>query len=236
MLWLGVDVGGTFTDLVLFDLAAGKLQVLKTPSTPRNQSEGILAGISRLGVDASEARADGARHHGGNQHGARARRRAPRRPGDRRPQGRAGGGARQPHGHVQHQGAADASAGAAVAMHRGAREAARRRVGGDAARRGRRWMRSPSGSLAKASRRWPSASCTPTPIRSTSSDARRMVAKRLPAATVTTSARGAARVPGVRALLDHRAQRLRGAAHAPLSRRPAQQAVRRPACRRRWRS
>ena len=35
MLWLGVDVGGTFTDLVLFDLAAGKLQVLKTPSTPR---------------------------------------------------------------------------------------------------------------------------------------------------------------------------------------------------------
>jgi N-methylhydantoinase A len=52
MLWLGVDVGGTFTDLVLFDLAAGKLHVLKTPSTPRNQAEGILAGISRLGVDA----------------------------------------------------------------------------------------------------------------------------------------------------------------------------------------
>ena len=54
MLWLGVDVGGTFTDLVLFDLAAGKLQVLKTPSTPRNQSEGILAGIDRLGVEASK--------------------------------------------------------------------------------------------------------------------------------------------------------------------------------------
>ena len=52
MLWLGVDVGGTFTDLVLFDVAAGKLQVLKTPSTPRNQSEGILAGIARLGVEA----------------------------------------------------------------------------------------------------------------------------------------------------------------------------------------
>ena len=54
MLWLGVDVGGTFTDLVLFDLTAGKLQVLKTPSTPRNQAEGILAGISRLGVDATK--------------------------------------------------------------------------------------------------------------------------------------------------------------------------------------
>jgi N-methylhydantoinase A len=54
MLWLGVDVGGTFTDLVLFDLAAGKLQVLKTPSTPHNQSEGILAGIKQLGVEASK--------------------------------------------------------------------------------------------------------------------------------------------------------------------------------------
>ena len=32
MLWLGVDVGGTFTDLVLFDPAAGTLRVGKTPS------------------------------------------------------------------------------------------------------------------------------------------------------------------------------------------------------------
>jgi N-methylhydantoinase A len=54
MLWLGVDVGGTFTDLVLFDRDAGKLKVLKTPSTPGNQSEGILTGIDRLGVQASK--------------------------------------------------------------------------------------------------------------------------------------------------------------------------------------
>ena len=52
MLWLGVDVGGTFTDLVLFDRAAGTLQVLKTPSTPRNQAEGVLAGLGRLDVNA----------------------------------------------------------------------------------------------------------------------------------------------------------------------------------------
>ncbi|MGE0751753.1 MAG: hydantoinase/oxoprolinase family protein [Variibacter sp.] len=50
MLWLGVDVGGTFTDLVLFDREAGALRVLKTPSTPRNQAEGILTGIEKLGV------------------------------------------------------------------------------------------------------------------------------------------------------------------------------------------
>ena len=53
MLWLGVDVGGTFTDLVLFDMAAGTLRVLKTPSTPRNQAEGILIGLDRLGIPAA---------------------------------------------------------------------------------------------------------------------------------------------------------------------------------------
>jgi N-methylhydantoinase A len=53
MLWLGVDVGGTFTDLVLFDVAAGTLRILKTPSTPGNQAEGILIGLDRLGVPAA---------------------------------------------------------------------------------------------------------------------------------------------------------------------------------------
>jgi N-methylhydantoinase A len=51
MAWLGVDVGGTFTDLVLFDRNAGQLKVLKTPSTAQNQSEGILAGIRKLGIE-----------------------------------------------------------------------------------------------------------------------------------------------------------------------------------------
>ena len=53
MAWLGVDVGGTFTDLVLFEPDSGRMSVLKTPSTPRNQSEGILNGMDRLGLDAS---------------------------------------------------------------------------------------------------------------------------------------------------------------------------------------
>ncbi|HWF26246.1 MAG TPA: hydantoinase/oxoprolinase family protein [Solirubrobacteraceae bacterium] len=40
---LGVDVGGTFTDAVLaFD---GRLVTAKAPSTPRDQSEGVLAAI-----------------------------------------------------------------------------------------------------------------------------------------------------------------------------------------------
>ena len=54
MAWLGVDVGGTFTDLVLFDRDAGQLKVLKTPSTTQNQSEGILAGIDKLGIEPAE--------------------------------------------------------------------------------------------------------------------------------------------------------------------------------------
>jgi N-methylhydantoinase A len=52
MNWLGVDVGGTFTDLVFLDRASGRLRVLKTPSTPDDQSEGILVGIDRLSLEA----------------------------------------------------------------------------------------------------------------------------------------------------------------------------------------
>jgi len=46
---LGVDVGGTFTDLVL--ATGSDVQVAKVPSTPADQSEGIRTGIARLGLD-----------------------------------------------------------------------------------------------------------------------------------------------------------------------------------------
>lgn len=51
MYWIGIDVGGTFTDVVLYDSTVGRLTVLKTPSTPADQSEGILRGLSRLDID-----------------------------------------------------------------------------------------------------------------------------------------------------------------------------------------
>ncbi|HEY7630372.1 MAG TPA: hydantoinase/oxoprolinase N-terminal domain-containing protein, partial [Thermoleophilaceae bacterium] len=41
---LGVDVGGTFTDAAL--LTADGLVTAKAPSTPRDQSEGVLAAVS----------------------------------------------------------------------------------------------------------------------------------------------------------------------------------------------
>jgi len=42
---LGVDVGGTFTDLLLFDVESGAFWRHKTPSTPHDSSEGILNGV-----------------------------------------------------------------------------------------------------------------------------------------------------------------------------------------------
>lgn len=41
---IGVDVGGTFTDLVVID-AVGSLHVEKVPSTPSDPSEGVLAAV-----------------------------------------------------------------------------------------------------------------------------------------------------------------------------------------------
>jgi len=48
---LGVDVGGTFTDLVA--LADGRLLTAKVPSTPADQSAGVLAAVDVSGVDAA---------------------------------------------------------------------------------------------------------------------------------------------------------------------------------------
>ena len=54
---LGVDVGGTHTDLVLYDAATGALLVEKVPSTPHNPAAGVLDGIAnfvRRGIDPAE--------------------------------------------------------------------------------------------------------------------------------------------------------------------------------------
>ena len=45
---LGVDVGGTFTDLLLFDVDSGAFWRHKTPSTPQDSSEGILTGVTAI--------------------------------------------------------------------------------------------------------------------------------------------------------------------------------------------
>src|SRR5919199_6501989 len=45
---LGVDVGGTHTDLVLLDTTSGELIVEKVSSTPQNPALGVLNGVARF--------------------------------------------------------------------------------------------------------------------------------------------------------------------------------------------
>ena len=45
---VGVDVGGTFTDIFVLDTASGTAQVVKTPSTLDDQSRGLVDGISQV--------------------------------------------------------------------------------------------------------------------------------------------------------------------------------------------
>jgi len=45
---LGVDVGGTFTDLLLIDESTGHTFTAKVPSTPQDSSQGVLNGVERI--------------------------------------------------------------------------------------------------------------------------------------------------------------------------------------------
>ncbi len=45
---IGIDTGGTFTDVVALDEATGRLVTTKTPSTPGNPADGFLSGIEKV--------------------------------------------------------------------------------------------------------------------------------------------------------------------------------------------
>jgi N-methylhydantoinase A len=55
---LGVDVGGTFTDLLLVHDESGKLHRVKTPSTPVDPSHGVLTGVRRIAEEAGATVSD----------------------------------------------------------------------------------------------------------------------------------------------------------------------------------
>ncbi len=46
--WIGIDTGGTFTDLTLAELETGKYWFHKTPTTPDDASRGILQGMREI--------------------------------------------------------------------------------------------------------------------------------------------------------------------------------------------
>jgi N-methylhydantoinase A len=50
----GVDVGGTFTDLVILDPATGAVRLAKVPTTLPNQAEGVLSAFEAAKADLSD--------------------------------------------------------------------------------------------------------------------------------------------------------------------------------------
>src|SRR3954471_16740184 len=55
---LGVDVGGTFTDLIFVDDETGTIEIHKLPTTPEDPSLGTVDGIERLTAEVGVAPAD----------------------------------------------------------------------------------------------------------------------------------------------------------------------------------
>jgi N-methylhydantoinase A len=56
MFIVGIDVGGTFTDLTAVDEATGRVVVTKVPSRPRNEAIAVLDGLAALGIAARDVR------------------------------------------------------------------------------------------------------------------------------------------------------------------------------------
>ncbi len=48
---IGIDIGGTFTDIVVLEPRTGRLAFLKTPSTPLHLEEGVVRGLEALRED-----------------------------------------------------------------------------------------------------------------------------------------------------------------------------------------
>src|SRR3954453_15624063 len=45
---VGVDIGGTFTDLMLYDTSSGSVHVHKVPSTPAEPEQAMVSGLAEL--------------------------------------------------------------------------------------------------------------------------------------------------------------------------------------------
>ena len=55
---IAVDIGGTFTDLQIFDARSGAITSLKTPTTPEDPSLGLMTGIKEAAARDGFALAD----------------------------------------------------------------------------------------------------------------------------------------------------------------------------------
>src|SRR5688500_9244062 len=56
MFIVGIDVGGTFTDLTAVDTDSGRVVVTKVPSRPHHEAAAVLAGLETLGIASGDVR------------------------------------------------------------------------------------------------------------------------------------------------------------------------------------
>src|SRR5262245_15165315 len=56
MFIVGIDVGGTFTDLTAIDDASGRVAVTKVPSRPRHEAAAVLEGLAALEIEPRDVR------------------------------------------------------------------------------------------------------------------------------------------------------------------------------------
>ena len=190
---IGVDIGGTFTDLVLVDERPATCSHRQGPDHARATREAVeqgLADVLRAGRrGAGRGRARRPRHHPGHQRPDRAQGRADRAAHHPRLPRRARDRPRAPLRHVRPVPRAAGAAGAAPPALRGRRARARRRHGRDAARPGRGRVRLVETLRAsRASRRSRSASCTATQSGPRAAG-RRAVARGCAGAAVSLSSR-----------------------------------------------
>jgi N-methylhydantoinase A len=50
----GIDVGGTFTDLIAVEARSGEVRLAKVPTTPENQAFGVLNALAEAGLELSQ--------------------------------------------------------------------------------------------------------------------------------------------------------------------------------------
>ena len=226
---LGVDVGGTFTDLLIVDEEAGTVSVEKVPTTP-DPAEGVLTGtlsvIEAAGLQPGDVgdylhgttiATNIVLEHDGARGGLITTARLPGHPPHRPPPAPAdvldlpGGPVAGP----------SADPARAADDRAGARDRARRR-GGDAARRGRGARGGPrAGEAGRGGRGGllPVLVPQPRPRAARGGDPGRGAARRV---RVPAQRRGPA-LPRVRGVLHHRAVRVRGAEDEPLHPAPLRQ-------------
>ena len=218
---IGIDTGGTFTDVVALDEDTGELVTTKTPSTPANPADGFLAGIDKvLGL------------LGCRPAGTRSPRSATAPPSPPTSCSRARSdrlGFVTTEGYdamleIARQSVPDGYGNSYFWVKprpdRAARPGRARSAAGSTSPAPRCGpstrtapARSPAGSATAASTPSASASCTPTPTPRTRSGCARSSPRSTPTRSCQHQQRGAARVPRVRAGDDH-ARRRRGQAPA----------------------